>query len=105
MASEAKRFPAGSHAARVLAALREAKGRAMTHGELLDVMYHERRKVEPRDSAGVLKVVICHLRRRLPKGAISTVWRMGYRLDRAVDVTPWLPYLPPAAFVRHDQAA
>lgn len=87
--------PDQTHAATVLRMLHAARGRAVTHGALLDAMYADRGRGEPRDGAGVLKVVICQLRRRLPKGAIGTVWGMGYRLDAAIDVAALLPALLP----------
>lgn len=57
---------------------------------------------QPDDAAGVIRQLICRLRKRLPPGSLTTVWGRGYRLDAEVART--LPQLDERLLVPADDA-
>lgn len=68
----------------VLRRLVEARGAVVATEALLYAAYGEREDGGPGDALGVLQVLLCRLRKRLPEGAIRTEWGVGYSLDPAL---------------------
>lgn len=69
---------------RLLTRLAVAKGRIVPHGTLALAVYGD---AGPDDAEGVLRVMLCKLRKTLPEGAIRTHRGVGYSLDPAVAAT------------------
>jgi len=57
--------------------LRQNPGRVLSAAELYRMVWQQ----EPYGADNVVAVHIYHLRRKLKKGAIRTVWRRGYRYE------------------------
>lgn len=85
--------------ARILARLAAARGAVVPHDVLALAAYGDR---GPDDAAGVIRQLICRLRKRLPPGSLTTVWGRGYRLDAEVART--LPQLDERLLVPADDA-
>jgi DNA-binding response OmpR family regulator len=65
---------------RLIVALHAAKGRAMTHGQLEDVIGPDREAEYHED---MVKVVVCNARKAIGRDAIRTLWGAGYAMTPA----------------------
>lgn len=71
-------FEISPQEAQVLMGLYHAKGRALSHDQMLDTV--PARGGLERESGKIPAVYVSRLRRRLGEGIINTVWGRGYRL-------------------------
>lgn len=86
------RMPArGSHKARVLALLNAARPRIVSTEALIDAMYFDHVDGGAATAVKRLHVLIVHLRRRLPPGAIVNHYGIGYALAPGADVAALIP--------------
>ena len=80
---------------RLLQRLMISAGKVVTHDALTFAVYGDQVNGGPEDARRTIAVLICKLRKRLPKGAIELVWCEGYRLKPGV--------IPPARDIDNAQ--